>query len=182
MPVRLAHWEMLCMSLPRLSVRNALEKEKHGYPEEWVHRLQKVKYVLLAFLLLSCITGFYSKLQEWVHGMYFPCLQQADCRNLPTLWEQFCRSWLWSECVHRSVSSASFSVLWEQYLQSCRSSREHFSNVIVQTVRQSALSVRRDVLHIWILTAILHIQGNASAVTPALQSAQGKYSYRHCYW
>ena len=35
MPVRLAHWEMLCMSLPRLSVRNALEKKKkHGYPED----------------------------------------------------------------------------------------------------------------------------------------------------
>lgn len=28
-----------------------------------IHRLQKVKYVILAFLLLSCITGFYSKLQ-----------------------------------------------------------------------------------------------------------------------
>ena len=39
------------------------KKKKHGYPEEWVHRLQKVKYVILAFLLLSCITGFYSKLQ-----------------------------------------------------------------------------------------------------------------------
>ena len=39
------------------------KKKKHGYPEEWVHRLQKVKYVLLAFLLLSCMTGFYSKLQ-----------------------------------------------------------------------------------------------------------------------
>ena len=33
------------------------KKKKHGYPEEWVHRLQKVKYVILAFLLLSCITG-----------------------------------------------------------------------------------------------------------------------------
>ena len=39
------------------------KKKKHGYPEEWVHRLQKVKYVILIFLLLSCITGFYSKLQ-----------------------------------------------------------------------------------------------------------------------
>ena len=76
--------------------------------------------------------------------------------------------------VHRSVSSASFSVPWEQYLQSCRLFREHFSNEIVQTVRQSALSVRRDAPHTWILTVILHIQGNASAVTPALQSAQGK--------
>ena len=39
------------------------KKKKHGYPEKWVHRLQKVKYVILAFLLLSCMTGFYSKLQ-----------------------------------------------------------------------------------------------------------------------
>ena len=130
------------------------------------------------WFLRSCFfpawQDFILNYREWVHGMYSPCLQQADCRNLPTLWEQFCWSWSWSECVHRSVSSASFSVLWEQYLQSCRSSREHFSNEIVQTVHQSVLSVRRDVRHIWILTAILHIQGNASAVTPALQSAQGK--------
>ena len=29
MPVRLARWEMLCMSLPHLSVRNVLEKRKN---------------------------------------------------------------------------------------------------------------------------------------------------------
>ena len=39
------------------------KKKKHGYPESWVHRLQKVKYFVLAFLLLSCILGFYSNLQ-----------------------------------------------------------------------------------------------------------------------
>ena len=37
--------------------------------------MQKVKYVLLAFLLLSCITGFYSKLHgDEVHGMVFSML------------------------------------------------------------------------------------------------------------
>ena len=52
------------MSLPRFIRAKCFgKKKKHGYPEEWVHRLQKVKYVLLAFLLLSCMTGFYSKLQ-----------------------------------------------------------------------------------------------------------------------
>ena len=39
------------------------KKKKHGYPEVWVHRLQKVKYIILAFLLLSCVTGFYYRLQ-----------------------------------------------------------------------------------------------------------------------
>ena len=39
------------------------KKKRQGYPEKWVHRLQKVKYLILAFLLLSCVTGFYSGLQ-----------------------------------------------------------------------------------------------------------------------
>ena len=143
------------------------KKKKHGYPEEWVHRLQKVKYVLLAFLLLSCMTGFYSKLQGMSPWDVFSMLTTG---RLPKSTYIVGTVLL----ILIIVSSASFSVPWEQYLQSCRLFREHFSNEIVQTVRQSVLSVRRDVLHIWILTVILHIQGNASAVTPALQSAQGK--------
>lgn len=39
------------------------KKKRQGYPEKWVHRLQKVKYLILAFLLLSCVAGFYSGLQ-----------------------------------------------------------------------------------------------------------------------
>ena len=39
------------------------KKKKHGYPEIWVHRLQKVQYLVLALLLLSCLTGMYSRLQ-----------------------------------------------------------------------------------------------------------------------
>ena len=39
------------------------KKKRQGYPEKWVHRLQKVKYLILAFLLLSCVIGFYSGLQ-----------------------------------------------------------------------------------------------------------------------
>ena len=139
------------------------KKKKHGYPEEWVHRLQKVKYVILAFLLLSCITGFYSKLQGMSPWDVFSMLTTG---RLP-------KSTYIVGTVLLILIMAGMCTQ-ERFLQSCRSSREHFSNGIVQTVRQSALSVRRDVRHIWILTAILHIQGNASAVTPALQSAQGK--------
>ncbi|WP_373216380.1 4Fe-4S binding protein [Ruminococcus sp. 5_1_39BFAA] len=39
------------------------KKKKPGYSEKMVARLQKVKYVLLALLLLSCVTGVYPRLQ-----------------------------------------------------------------------------------------------------------------------
>ena len=38
------------------------EKKKPALPEVWVRRLQKVKYVILFLILLSCVTGVYSKL------------------------------------------------------------------------------------------------------------------------
>lgn len=149
------------------------KKKKHGYPEEWVHRLQKVKYVLLAFLLLSCMTGFYSKLQGMSPWDVFSMLTTGRLPKSTYIVGTVLLILIMAGMCTQERFFASFSVPWEQYLQSCRSSREHFSNEIVQTVHQSVLSVRRDVRHIWILTAILHIQ-NASAVTPALQSAQGK--------
>ena len=39
------------------------KKGRHGYPEKVVRVLQKVKYILLAFLLLSILTGWYANLQ-----------------------------------------------------------------------------------------------------------------------
>ena len=39
------------------------KKGRHGYPEKAVRILQKVKYVLLAFLLLSILIGWYASLQ-----------------------------------------------------------------------------------------------------------------------
>ena len=39
------------------------QKGCHGYPEKVVRVLQKVKYILLAFLLLSILTGWYANLQ-----------------------------------------------------------------------------------------------------------------------
>ena len=39
------------------------KKGRHGYSEKTIRILQKVKYFLLAFLLISIITGFYSSLQ-----------------------------------------------------------------------------------------------------------------------
>jgi polyferredoxin len=38
------------------------KKKRHGYSEKTVHALQKVKYLVLGFLLLSCITGIYQRL------------------------------------------------------------------------------------------------------------------------
>ena len=39
------------------------KKGRHGYPDKMVRYLQKVKYLLLAFLLLSILAGWYSNLQ-----------------------------------------------------------------------------------------------------------------------
>ena len=39
------------------------KKKRHGYPEKTVRILQKVKYILLAFILLSILVGWYPKLQ-----------------------------------------------------------------------------------------------------------------------
>lgn len=39
------------------------KKGRHGYLEKAVRILQKVKYILLAFLLLSILTGWYASLQ-----------------------------------------------------------------------------------------------------------------------
>ena len=38
------------------------KKKKPALSEKMVHRLQKVKYIVLALILLSCLTGVYGKL------------------------------------------------------------------------------------------------------------------------
>lgn len=38
------------------------KKKKPAYPEKAVHLLQKVKYLVLALILLSCLIGYYPKL------------------------------------------------------------------------------------------------------------------------
>lgn len=150
------------------------KKKKHGYPEEWVHRLQKVKYVLLAFLLLSCMTGFYSKLQGMSPWDVFSMLTTGRLPKstyivgtvlLILIMAGMCTQERFF-CQFLCPMGAVFAIM--PIIPGALFKRNR------QTVHQSVLSVRRDVRHIWILTAILHIQGNASAVTPALQSAQGK--------
>ena len=49
------------------------KKKRHGYSEEMVHKLQKVKYIVLALILLFCVTGFYSSLQGMSPWDVFPC-------------------------------------------------------------------------------------------------------------
>ena len=48
------------------------KKKKLALSEKMVHRLQKVKYIVLALILLSCLTGVYGSLQEPARGMFFP--------------------------------------------------------------------------------------------------------------
>ena len=175
MPVRLAHWEMLCMSLPRLSVRNALgKKEKTWISGGCVHRLQKVKYVLLAFLLLSCMTGFYSKLQGMSPWDVFSMLTTGRLPKstyivgtvlLILIMAGMCTQERFF-CQFLCPMGAVFAImpiipgaLFKRNRPNC--------------APKCTLCKKRCPAHLDI-DVILHIQGNASAVTPALQSAQGK--------
>lgn len=162
------------MSLPRLSVRNALEKEKHGYPEEWVHRLQKVKYVLLAFLLLSCMTGFYSKLQGMSPWDVFSMLTTGRLPKstyivgtvlLILIMAGMCTQERFF-CQFLCPMGAVFAImpiipgaLFKRNRPNC--------------AQKCTLCKKRCPAHLDIDGDTAH-SGNASAVTPALQSAQGK--------
>ena len=65
------------------------KKGRHGYSEKAIRILQKVKYIWLLVLLVSILTGWYSKLQgmsPWVcvfHAHRWQtsrcCLQGGDC-------------------------------------------------------------------------------------------------------
>ena len=49
--------------IPRVIPKKSLQKKKKpALSERMVHRLQKVKYIVLALILLSCLTGVYGKL------------------------------------------------------------------------------------------------------------------------
>ena len=157
------------------------KKKKHGYPEEWVHRLQKVKYVLLAFLLLSCMTGFYSKLQGMSPWDVFSMLTTGRLPKstyivgtvlLILIMAGMCTQERFF-CQFLCPMGAVFAIM--PIIPGA------LSNEIVQTVHQSALSVRRDVRHIWILTAILYIQGMHLLSRLHCSLPKEKYSYRHCY-
>ena len=47
------------------------QKRNRLFPKKMVHGLQKVKYIVLALILLSCLTGVYGKLTEPARGMFF---------------------------------------------------------------------------------------------------------------
>ena len=54
---------MSCMKAFPGSGQNVFaKKKKPALSEKMVHRLQKVKYIVLALILLSCLTGVYGKL------------------------------------------------------------------------------------------------------------------------
>ena len=138
------------------------KKKRQGYPEKWVHRLQKVKYLILAFLLLSCVTGFYSGLQ----GMSpWDAFSMVTAGKLP-------------KTAYLVGTALLILIMVGMCTQErfCPSFREHFLNATVQTVPPNVHSAKRDAPHTWILMVIPPVQGNASAVTPALQPAPDRTS------
>ena len=56
------------------------KKGRHGYPEKAVRILQKVKYILLAFLLLSILTEWYASLQGMSPWDVFSMLHAGNFR------------------------------------------------------------------------------------------------------
>lgn len=64
------------------------KKKKPALSEKMVHGLQKVKYIVLALILLSCLTGVYTEsLREPARGMFFPCSRQDGSRTANIWWE-----------------------------------------------------------------------------------------------
>ena len=67
------------------------KKKKPALSEKMVHRLQKVKYIVLALILLSSSQAYTESLQEPARGMFFPCLQPEGFQTVHIWWESsFC--------------------------------------------------------------------------------------------
>lgn len=140
------------------------KKKRHGYSEEMVHKLQKVKYIVLALILLFCVAGFYSSLQ----GM--------------SPWDVF--SMLTTGKLPKPAYIVGTVLLFLIMIGMCTQERFFcqflcpmgavFAIMPVipgalrketgRTARRNAHSARRDALHIWTLTGIPHIPENVSAV------------------
>lgn len=63
------------------------KKKKPALSEKMVHGLQKVKYIVLALILLSCLTGVYGKLTGTSPWDVFPCSRQDGSRTANIWWE-----------------------------------------------------------------------------------------------
>ena len=63
------------------------KKKKPALSEKMVHGLQKVKYIVLALILLSCLTGVYGKLTGTSPWDVFSMLTEDGSRTANIWWE-----------------------------------------------------------------------------------------------
>lgn len=127
------------------------KKKKPGYSEKMVARLQKVKYVLLALLLLSCVTGVYPRLQGSSPWDVFSMLTSG---RLPgpayRIGIILLGLILIGMCTQERFFVSSF-VLWEPYSLLCRYCRERCLKEKGKIARKNAAYAKCAALHIWTL-------------------------------
>ena len=145
------------------------KKGRHGYPEKAVRILQKVKYVLLAFLLLSILTGWYASLQGMSPWDVFSMLTARKLPNasykigiilLVLILIGMCTQERFF-CQFLCPMGAVFAMM--------PILRLHCLTETGRNALQNADCAGRDALHIWRLTEIHRFQGNECICCHACQ-------------
>lgn len=148
------------------------KKGRHGYSEKAIRILQKVKYIWLLVLLVSILTGWYSKLQGMSPWDVFSMLTAGRLPGatykvgivlLILLMIGMCTQERFF-CQFLCPMGAIFAIMPIAPL--------HCSTVTEAPVRRNAEPAKSAVLLIWTLTVIPLSQENVSAATPARESAR----------
>ena len=130
------------------------KKKKPALSEKMVHGLQKVKYIVLALILLSCLTGVYGKLTG------------------TSPWDVF--SMLTAGRLPNSKYLVGIVLLVLIIVGMCTQERFYCFGETVRNVRRNVVSVKKDVRLIWISTAIQADPANVFAATHVPQHAREK--------
>ena len=152
------------------------KKGRHGYSEKAIRILQKVKYIWLLVLLVSILTGWYSKLQGMSPWDVFSMLTAGRLPGaaykvgivlLLLIMIGMCTQERFF-CQFLCPMGAIFAIMPIAPL--------HCSTVTEAPVRRNAEPAKSAVLLIWTLTVIPFSQENVSAATPARESARRRIS------
>ncbi len=150
------------------------KKKKPALSEKMVHGLQKVKYIVLALILLSCLTGVYGKLTGTSPWDVFSMLTAGRLPNskylvgivlLVLIIVGMCTQERFF-CQFLCPMGAVFALM--PILPGALFRR------IVRNVRRNVVSVKKDVRLIWISTATQADPANVFAATHVPQHAREK--------
>ena len=152
------------------------KKGRHGYSEKAIRILQKVKYIWLLVLLVSILTGWYSKLQGMSPWDVFSMLTAGRLPGasykvgivlLLLILIGMCTQERFF-CQFLCPMGAIFAIMPIALL--------HCSIVTEAPVRRNAEPAKNAALLIWTLTVIPLSPENVSAATPARESARRRIS------